>query len=157
VALASADNPASSALGSFKEGSSAYRHCRQCLGTSQETTAEVTSNVGYHLCIYISLMPHFVFFQFEESKYQLQSLSEHLHHCEEIETEGGGASQLYGVNYRSVLLDLHYFDLCSGALLPDVMHDVLKGKQPQTSSTTGEYYMFNFFMQASSNMRPNFF
>ena len=32
-----------------------------------------------------------------------------------------------GVNHRSVLLDLQYFDMCSGALLPDVMHDVLEG------------------------------
>ena len=44
LALVSADNPASSALGGFKEGSSAHRHCRQCLGTSQETTTEVTTN-----------------------------------------------------------------------------------------------------------------
>lgn len=59
--------------------------------------------------------------------YQLRNLTEHLRHCEEVETEGIGMSRLYGVNHRSVLLDLQYFDLCSGALLPDVMHDVLEG------------------------------
>ena len=48
LALVSAD---SSALGGFKEGSSAHRHCRQCLGTSQETTTEVTTIPSNHVCI----------------------------------------------------------------------------------------------------------
>lgn len=33
----------------------------------------------------------------------------------------------YGINRRSDLLRLDHFDLCSGALLPDVMHDILEG------------------------------
>ena len=37
----SADNPASCALGGFKESSSAYRHCRQCMGTKDEMKKEV--------------------------------------------------------------------------------------------------------------------
>ena len=37
IALISADNPASSACGGFKEGSTAYRFCRQCLATSDES------------------------------------------------------------------------------------------------------------------------
>ena len=37
IALISADNPASSACGEFKEGSSAYRFCRQCLSTADES------------------------------------------------------------------------------------------------------------------------
>lgn len=41
VALISADNPASSSLGGFKEGATAYRHCRQCMGTYDQTTEEV--------------------------------------------------------------------------------------------------------------------
>lgn len=36
-------------------------------------------------------------------------------------------SKKYGVNNVSSLLQLQYFDLCSGALVPDVMHDVLEG------------------------------
>lgn len=28
---------------------------------------------------------------------------------------------------RSILLDLQHFDMCSGALIPDVMHDLLEG------------------------------
>lgn len=33
ISTISADNPASSALGGFKEGSTAYRFCRHCLIT----------------------------------------------------------------------------------------------------------------------------
>ena len=40
LALVSADNPASCALGGFKESSSAYRHCRQCMGTKEEMKIE---------------------------------------------------------------------------------------------------------------------
>ena len=36
-------------------------------------------------------------------------------------------SKEYGINYRTSLMDLKYFDPCSGGLVPDVMHDVLEG------------------------------
>lgn len=36
IALASADNFGANALGGFKEGSTAHRPCRQCLGTMEE-------------------------------------------------------------------------------------------------------------------------
>ena len=41
LGLVSADNPASCAMGGFKESSSAYRHCRHCLGTKTEIKIEV--------------------------------------------------------------------------------------------------------------------
>ena len=41
LALVSADNPASSALGGFKESCSAFRHCHQCMGTKDEMKREV--------------------------------------------------------------------------------------------------------------------
>ena len=41
LALVSADNPASSAIGGFKEGSSALRPCRQCLGSKLDTQQKV--------------------------------------------------------------------------------------------------------------------
>ena len=58
----------------------------------------------------------------EESKCQFRNLTEHLRHCEEVEIRGTEVSWLNGVNHRS---DLQYFDLCNGALLADVMYDVL--------------------------------
>ena len=36
LAVVIADNPASCAIGGFKESSSAYRPCRHCLGTAEE-------------------------------------------------------------------------------------------------------------------------
>ena len=42
IAIGSADNPASSALGCFKEGFTAFRHCRQCMGTLEECKNEVS-------------------------------------------------------------------------------------------------------------------
>ena len=39
----------------------------------------------------------------------------------------GRLSTEHGVNSRSSLLQLVHFDMCSGALLPDVMHNLLEG------------------------------
>lgn len=36
-------------------------------------------------------------------------------------------SKKYGINSQSALMDLKYFNLCSGSLVSDVMHDVLEG------------------------------
>ena len=36
-------------------------------------------------------------------------------------------SKLYGVNERSVFMELKFFDICSGSLIADVMHDLLEG------------------------------
>ncbi len=41
VAVVSADNLGSNALGGFKEGSTAHRPCRQCMGTLEEMKVEV--------------------------------------------------------------------------------------------------------------------
>ena len=41
--------------------------------------------------------------------------------------ENGEYSKEFGINSRSVLLELEHFDMCSGTLVPDVMHDLLEG------------------------------
>ena len=41
--------------------------------------------------------------------------------------ETGNVSKEFGINRNSILNELYYFDVCSGALLPDIMHDVLEG------------------------------
>ena len=52
----------------------------------------------------------------------------HLQHCAMVEGDTTGRLSVeYGVNSRSCLLELDTFDICSGALLPDVMHDILEG------------------------------
>lgn len=40
---------------------------------------------------------------------------------------GVESSQRYGIYRNSILNELSYFHVCSGTLLPDVMHDILEG------------------------------
>ena len=59
----------------------------------------------------------------------MRTLGEHLRHCDSIgdDEDSNEKSKEFGVNRCSILLELKHFDLCSGALIPDVMHDLLKG------------------------------
>ena len=66
------------------------------------------------------------FFQFREPDFTLRTIDDHLRHCVEIKTSAE-ASIRFGVNRKSILTQLQFFNLCSGALIPDVMHDVLEG------------------------------
>lgn len=68
--------------------------------------------------------------QFLEDDFTLRKLSEHLKQCDILEEDVSDRvknSKLFGVNRRSILLELQHFDLCSGVLLPDAMHDLLEG------------------------------
>ena len=52
----------------------------------------------------------------------------HKLHIEELNNdETGSVSKEYGLNRNSILNELQYFNVCSGALLPDIMHDLLEG------------------------------
>lgn len=52
----------------------------------------------------------------------------HQQHCSLVDGDTTGKlSTEYGVNSRSPMLDLEYFDMCCGTLIPDVMHDLLEG------------------------------
>ena len=58
IATASADNPASNALGSFKEGFTVFHYCWQCMGASEECKNEVSgipSVVSELLIVYVLL------------------------------------------------------------------------------------------------------
>ena len=53
-----------------------------------------------------------------------------MHHCESLEDDPANYeenSKEFGVNYRSKLLELKYFNICGGGLVADVMHDLLEG------------------------------
>ena len=68
------------------------------------------------------------FSQFKEEEYTERTLQAHLQHCTLVESDSTGRLSIeHGVNSRSSLLQLVHFDMCSGALLPDVMHDLLEG------------------------------
>lgn len=64
--------------------------------------------------------------QFEEDQFTLRTLDEHEEKCALLAAGDEDVSKEYGINWRSILLDL-YFNLWSGALLPDVMRDILEG------------------------------
>lgn len=109
ITLVLADNLASNLLGGFKEGSTAYCGCRHCLATP--TDIQTVSR---------------------ESELELRTSIDHSRKCDDLETAATAAtfqelSTEYGINHRSVLDELQYFKVCSGALVPDVMHDVLEG------------------------------
>ena len=68
--------------------------------------------------------------QFLEKDFTLRELSVHLQQCDVLErdvTDRAENSKLFGINRRSILLELQHFDLCSGVLLPDAMHNLLEG------------------------------
>lgn len=107
--MISADNPASCSCGGFKESTSAYRPCRQCMATRQEMNTK---------------------FRAQDFVLRTPSLHDHYLQLLESSTTTSNAvevSREYGINYRSVLKELQYFDVTSGTLIPDVMHDVLEG------------------------------
>ncbi len=70
--------------------------------------------------------------QFNETKLALRSRDVHIEQCDRLEEEDYSAefSKEYGINQRSPLLELKYFDMCNGALITDIMHDLLEGVLP---------------------------
>lgn len=95
LCVISADNPASCSLGGFKESASAFRPCRQCLTTKDEIKSE-----------------------FRASKFVLRTSDSHEDHLQTLEDPAedfNSRSKEYGVNRRSLLSELKYFDLTSGA------------------------------------------
>lgn len=109
ISIVSADNLASNLLGGFKEGSTAYRGCRQCFATPSQMKST-----------------------FKEDQFDLRTPTDHSSKCDDLDAattqaEYDELSREFGINRRSTLNELMYFDVCSGALVQDVMHDVLEG------------------------------
>lgn len=71
-----------------------------------------------------------------EGQFNLRSDSQHSEHCDLVEKADLPAadrqhySLVYGVNRRALLHNLSYFSVTSGALVPDIMHDILEGVLP---------------------------
>ena len=107
LCLLPADNLASNALGGFKAGSTANRGCRHCLATLSEMKT-----------IFCEVL--------------LRTSTDHSTKCDQLEAaatkhDRDTLSTAFGINHRSILNELEYYDVCSGALVQDVMHDVLEG------------------------------
>ena len=56
VTIVSADNPASTLLGGFKQSASAFRWCRHCMGTEND----IQSKVHFTTSMYVCMIYHFL-------------------------------------------------------------------------------------------------
>lgn len=108
LAILTADNLASHAVGGFKIGfSKGFRKCRYCLGTDADIQAK-----------------------FSDEEFVERTKESHNLQCESLETEESEYfSKLYGVTRKSVLNELLFFHVIGGNV-PDVMHDWLEGVLP---------------------------
>jgi hypothetical protein len=107
------DTPALAKVGGFKEGVGfATRKCRHCMAYNPKIGKEFT-----------------------EDKFVMRTLEMHRQHCEYIERNGisenerSHFSKIYGINRRSCLVDLPYFDVTK-QLPEDIMHVLFEGLFP---------------------------
>ena len=78
--------------------------------------------------------------QAHEDQCTLRTPEDHDQRCTEV--EGNAAlSKEHGINSRSLLNELQFFHVASGALLPDIMHDVLEGALPYESKLMLIHFM----------------
>ena len=71
--------------------------------------------------------------QFMEKYFVLRTQASYSHHCDLIETVSELAdhySTVYGINYCSPLNSLSNFEVAEGAMIPDIMHDILESVLP---------------------------
>ena len=69
---------------------------------------------------------------FSEHGLVIRTHDDHIRKCDMLDAaatqrDRDKLSVNYGINSRSRLDELNYFNVCSGALVQDVMHDVLEG------------------------------
>ena len=88
-----------------------------------------------------------------ESHFEIRSNAKHRRHCDILEQDDLSPadrqhhSLVYGINRRALLTTLTFFDVTSGALIPDLMHDILEGALPlqvkQMLKVSSASYTFN--------------
>ena len=114
------DNLGSNAIGGFKESFSfSFRFCRTCYVTTD--TYKTISN---------------------SSELTLRSDEKHRQEC--LQLNGPTYehySKIYGINRRSILLDIPHFSIFKGGLACDIMHDVLEGVIPLEMSLLLHHYI----------------
>lgn len=83
--------------------------------------------------LYLELLVGFnqienVYVQAHEDQCKLRTPTEHNQQCAEIEQDATNSLSVeYGINTTCILNGLKYFHTCNGALIPDIMHDILEG------------------------------
>ena len=67
--------------------------------------------------------------KFKESDFMLRTPVTHEQQCITLDSKSGPSRVAFSkdTGHTSILNELQYFSIASGALLPDVMHDVLEG------------------------------
>ena len=66
-----------------------------------------------------------------EDETKLRNTKHHLEHCNLVEGRvGDHYSKVYGINYRSCLMDIPSFSLFDSRMPHDIMHDVFEGVVP---------------------------
>lgn len=105
LAVLTADNLASHAVGGFKAGfSKGFRKCRYCLAVDAEIQTK-----------------------FCDGQFEARTKTGHNLHCSGLETDlHEYFGKLYGINGKSVLNELKFFHVIGG-LVPDIMHDLHEG------------------------------
>ena len=59
----------------------------------------------------------------------MRDATTHADHLQDIQDDPS-QSREFGINQRSLLMDIQSFDICSGALVCDIMHDLFEGLLP---------------------------
>ena len=86
--------------------------------------------------------------QFVEDHFELRDIVTHMEHLEAIEDDPS-QSREFGVNHKSLLMEIEYFDICSGVLLCDVMHDLFEGVLQYETKLMLIQLIWSYLMQQS--------
>jgi len=70
--------------------------------------------------------PKFDIFMLHTVPCDIRTPEQHKEDCKLLKNDRS-LSKEFGINRKSVLNKLKYFKVASGALVPDIMHDVLEG------------------------------
>lgn len=74
----------------------------------------------------------------------MRSVQEHQRQCSKLDHQDlyQHYSVTNGINRRSELDECDYFQVASGALVPDIMHDILEGALPLEIKLMSKVYTF---------------
>ena len=100
-----ADTQASQVLGGFKRSVSAFRMCRTCMASHDTFSNKFNSN-----------------------EFQLRTMDAYKNQCEKIiGSHSDHYSMVYGINKKSILLDVDGYNMLNWGLPHDCMHDLFEG------------------------------
>ena len=121
LTVVSADNISAQLLGGFTGLHSAFRKCRDCLGT--KTSIQIM--VSFYVHVNVSYI--YCHIQFSEDQFQLRD--KHTYNTLIAELDGPDVdhyARTYGLRRLCILNAILYFNILDG-LVPDIMHIFLEG------------------------------